>query len=74
MVVAKSKLAEFKTKIQGYGKGLEERGLVRMTAATRFNIGDKITVGGYERTIISVHLYLSEKSKPNAIISVMDNG
>ena len=31
MVVAKSKLAELKTEIQGYGKSLEKRGLVRMT-------------------------------------------
>ena len=34
-----------------------------MTVTTRYNIGDKIVVEGYERTIISVHLYLSEKKQ-----------
>lgn len=34
-----------------------------MTVATKYEIGDKIIVGGYEKTIISVHLYLSEKKQ-----------
>ena len=34
-----------------------------MTVSTKYEIGDKIIVGGYEKTIISVHLYLSEKKQ-----------
>ena len=34
-----------------------------MTVTTRYNIGDKIVVEGYEKTIKSVHLYLSEQKQ-----------
>lgn len=32
-----------------------------MTVATKYEIGDKIIVGGYEKTVQSVHIYLSER-------------